>query len=226
MRYAIVRSGGKQYRVVEGETIDVERLGLEIGKKIELDDILLASDGENVIVGAPTISGAKVSVTVLDQVKGPKVTIFKYHPRKRYRLKKGHRQKYTRLMVNTIQAAGLPKASPEKAEKPATASKAKPQKAKSTPTKSSSAKKESPKAGPATKEAPKSSAPSTRRKLSGFDIAEKIVGLLEEAGISTVSQLLKSLEGGDAAVLEIKGLGPKALEDIKTVLKKEGYKLP
>jgi len=217
MRYAIVQSGGKQYRAVEGETIEVDRLNLEAGKKVDLKDILLVSDGENVVIGTPMVSGAKVAATVVEEFKGRKVIIFKYHPRKRYRLKKGHRQYYTRLMIENIQAAGVPKAAPAKAEK------AKPAKAAAAP------KKEAPKAtkaAPAKKEAAKTAAPSTRRKLSGFDIAEKTVELLEGAEISTVSQLLKSLESGDSEVLAIKGLGPKALEDIKKLLKKEGYSLP
>jgi large subunit ribosomal protein L21 len=223
MRYAIVQSGGKQYRAVEGETIEVDRLNLEAGKKVDLKDILLVSDGENVVIGTPTVSGAKVAATVVEEFKGRKVIIFKYHPRKRYRLKKGHRQYYTRLMIENIQAAGVPKAAPAKAEK------AKPAKAAPAKKEAAAPKKEAPKAtkaAPAKKEAAKIAAPSTRRKLSGFDIAEKTIELLEGADISTVSQLLKSLEAGDSEVLAIKGLGPKALEDIKKLLKKEGYSLP
>jgi len=234
MRYAIVQSGGKQYRAVEGETIEVDRLNLEAGKKVDLKDILLVSDGENVVIGTPVVSGAKVAATVVEEFKGRKVIIFKYHPRKRYRLKKGHRQYYTRLMIESIQAAGVPKAAPAKAEKSKAAAKPKAEKAK--PAKAATAKKEAAapkkeapkatKAAPAKKEAAKIAAPSTRRKLSGFDIAEKTIELLEGAEISTVSQLLKSLESGDSEVLAIKGLGPKALEDIKKLLKKEGYSLP
>jgi large subunit ribosomal protein L21 len=224
MRYAIVESGGKQYKAVEGETIEVDRLDIEAGKKIELKDILLVSNGETSVIGTPTVDGAKVSATVVEEFKGRKVIIFKYHPRKRYRLKKGHRQYYTRLMIERIQAAGVPKAA-AKAEEAKAEAKPKAEKAK-TASKAAEPKKEAPKAAPAKKAEAKAEAPSTRRKLSGFDIAEKTVGLLEEAKISTVSQLLKSLAEGDDAVLAIKGLGPKALDDIKKLLKKEGYSLP
>lgn len=213
MRYAIIQSGGKQYRAVEGETIEVDRLGIDIGKKVDLKDILLVSDGDKVLIGAPIVSGAKVAATVVDQFKAPKVIIFKYHPRKRYRVKRGHRQRYTRLMIESVEATGLPKAAPAKKEKDAA------EKPKAAKPSAAKVKKET--AKPA-----KSAAPSSRRKLSGFDIAEKTIELLEGAEISTVSQLFKKLEDGDADVLAIKGLGPKALEDIKKVLKKEGYSLP
>ena len=225
MRYAIVESGGKQYKAVEGEMIEVDRLGLEAGKKVELKDILLVSNGETAVIGTPTIDGAKVSATVVEEFKGRKVIIFEYHPRKRYRLKKGHRQYYTRLMIESIQAAGVPKAVAAKAEKPKAEAKPKAEEAKA-PAKATAAKKEAPKATPTKKAEAKAEAPSTRRKLSGFDIAEKTLGLLDEAGISSVSQLLKSVAEGDDAVLAIKGLGPKALDDIKKLLKKEGYSLP
>ena len=230
MRYAIVESGGKQYKAVEGETIEVDRLDIEAGKKIELKDILLVSNGETSVIGTPTVDGAKVSATVVEEFKGRKVIIFKYHPRKRYRLKKGHRQYYTRLMIESIQAAGVPKATAAKVEKPKAEAKPKAEKAeaaaKAAAPKQKAAKAATAKKEPVKKAEAKAEAPSTRRKLSGFDIAEKTVGLLEEAGISTVSQLLKSLAEGDDTVLAIKGLGPKALEDIKKLLKKEGYSLP
>jgi large subunit ribosomal protein L21 len=238
MRYAIIESGGKQYKAVVGETIEVDRLSTDIGKKLNLEDILMVADGESVIVGAPTVAGAKVAATVVDQIKAPKVIVFKYHPSKRYRLKKGHRQKYTRLLIDSVDAKGLVAAAPVKAEpkeKSATV-KEKVSSATKPPTKAESATKKTPaaqtkpaaKKASATKAAPKkeASAPSTRKKLSGFDIADKTIELLEAAEVSTVSQLLKLLADGDKAVLAINGIGPKALEDIKKVLKKEGYSLP
>jgi len=236
MRYAIVESGGKQYKAVVGQTIEVDRLQSEVGKKLELSDVLLVADDENVIVGSPTVAGAKVAAKVLGEIKAPKVIIFKYHPRKRYRLKKGHRQKYTRLMIESVDAKGLaaaaaPKAKGAKAAPPkkapakvkAEAKKATPAKAKVPAKAKSEAKPEAKKAAPPKK--PKSG-PSTRKKLSGFDISDKTVELLEGAEISTVSQLLAKLKDGEKAILDINGIGPKALEDILTVLKKEGYKLP
>lgn len=106
MRYAIVESGGKQYKAVEGQAIEVGRLDVEVGKKVELDLVLLVSDGENVSVGTPHIAGAKVSATVVAQDKGPKITVFKYKPKIRYRVKTGHRQHFTRLMIDKIDVKG------------------------------------------------------------------------------------------------------------------------
>lgn len=100
--YAIMKSGTRQYRADVGNTVLVERLPLEVGQQLELDDVLLVSDGEQVKVGQPTVEGAKVLATVVAQEKGPKIHIFKYHPRKRYRRRAGHRQQYTRLRVDEI----------------------------------------------------------------------------------------------------------------------------
>jgi large subunit ribosomal protein L21 len=102
MKYAIVEDGGKQYRAVEGGQIDVDRIEAEPGEQVDLEHVLLVADGEQVSVGAPFVSGAKVQATVVGQVKGPKVVIFKYKPKKRYRVKTGHRQHYTRIQIDTI----------------------------------------------------------------------------------------------------------------------------
>ncbi len=80
MRYAIIESGGKQYRAVEGGTLDVDRLSIEPGKKFDLENILLMADGDDVMVGTPTVSEILVKATVLAHVKGPKVITFKYRP--------------------------------------------------------------------------------------------------------------------------------------------------
>jgi large subunit ribosomal protein L21 len=100
--YAVVKTGGKQYKVSAGETIEVEKLPLEVGQKIELDRVLLVKDDNKVQVGNPTVEGAKVMATVADQGKGKKVVVFKYKPKKRYRRKSGHRQAYTRLHIDKI----------------------------------------------------------------------------------------------------------------------------
>ena len=102
MRYAIVESGGKQYRAVEGRTIEVDRLPVEAGNKFDIDRILLMSDGDDVLVGTPTVSDILVKVTVVDHIKGPKIDRFKYRPKKRIRVRGGHRQQYTRLMIDFI----------------------------------------------------------------------------------------------------------------------------
>lgn len=100
--YAIVQTGGKQYKVSPGETIDVERLPAEEGSTIELDKVLLVADGEKVTVGTPTVEGAKVIAEVLGEGKGKKIIVFKYKPKVHYRRKRGHRQIYTRLAIKEI----------------------------------------------------------------------------------------------------------------------------
>ena len=102
--YAVVETSGKQYKVSAGEIIDVDKLSLEVGEKIELDRVLLVADGEDVRVGQPIIEGAKVVATVTAHGKGPKIIVFKYRPKQRYRRKRGHRQAYTRLMIDEIVA--------------------------------------------------------------------------------------------------------------------------
>lgn len=106
MRYAIVESGGKQYRAVEGGTLDVDRLPIEAGKEFNLETILLMADGDEVMVGNPTVGGILVKAKVLAHVKGPKVVSFRYRPKKRIRVKGGHRHQYTRLMVDFIGRPG------------------------------------------------------------------------------------------------------------------------
>ena len=106
MKYAIVEDGSKQYKAVVGGVIEVDYFAAEDGEALDLNQVLLISDGESVSVGTPHIPGAVVKTTVIGQVKGPKVTIFKYKPKKRYRIKKGHRQKYTRLQIDSIAMNG------------------------------------------------------------------------------------------------------------------------
>lgn len=123
MRYAIIQSGGKQYKAVEGQAIEVDKLELEVGKKIDLAEVLLVSDGENVLVGTPILSGAVVAATVMSQDQGPKLTVFKYKPKIRYRVKTGHRQKYTRLQIDSIEVKGLARTEEVKQTVPAAESK-------------------------------------------------------------------------------------------------------
>jgi len=106
MKYAIVESGGKQYRVIEGRTIEVDRLAVETGKKFGFDRILLVVDDDDVMVGTPVLSGVEVNVTVVDHTKGPKIDRFKYRPKKRIRVRGGHRQHFTRLLVDFIGKPG------------------------------------------------------------------------------------------------------------------------
>lgn len=100
--YAVVKTGGKQYRVAPGDSIEVEKLPHEVGDQIELDQVLLVVNGSGAKVGKPLVKGAKVKATVTRQAKGRKVIIFKFRPSKRYRRKKGHRQHLTRLRIDEI----------------------------------------------------------------------------------------------------------------------------
>ncbi len=102
--YAIIETGGKQYRVAEGETLEVELLKVPQGEQITFDKVLLVHTGEEVKVGQPLVDGAEVKATVLGQSKGPKVIIFKHSGRTTMRRKTGHRQKYTRLHIDSISA--------------------------------------------------------------------------------------------------------------------------
>lgn len=104
MKYAIVESGGKQYRAVEGETIEVDRLPFEEGHALDIDQVLLIANDGQVTVGTPAVKGASVKATVVDHIQARKVVVFKYKTRVRYRRKKGHRQQYTRLKINEIVA--------------------------------------------------------------------------------------------------------------------------
>ncbi len=103
MKFVIVEQGGKQYRAAEGETIEVDRLSQEVGDKVTLDEVLLSVNEDKVTIGTPTIKGAKVKAEVLDHFKGRKILVFKYRPKQRYRVKSGHRQLYTRLLIESIE---------------------------------------------------------------------------------------------------------------------------
>lgn len=100
--YAIVECGGRQYRAEEGHSFIVEKLPFEVGEKIELDRVLLISDEGEINVGQPAVDGALVKATVVEQFRGKKIFVWKYRPRKRYRRRQGHRQSYTRLLVDEI----------------------------------------------------------------------------------------------------------------------------
>lgn len=114
--YAVVRTGGKQYRVEEGRAVKVERLPGEIGDVVELGDVLLMDMDGAVTVGAPTISGARVLGTIAEQGRAKKIIVFRYKAKTRYRKKTGHRQAFTKVVVDDILAPGQqpkPKVAPE-----------------------------------------------------------------------------------------------------------------
>ena len=102
--YAIVESGGRQYRAEAGQSFSVEKLPYEVGEQIELSNVLLLANDEEVTIGQPTVLGASVKATVIDQYRGKKIFVWKYKPKKRYRRRQGHRQSYTRLRVDEIVA--------------------------------------------------------------------------------------------------------------------------
>ena len=104
--YAVVETGGKQYKVTPGQAIDVERLDVVESNTVELDRVLFIADGDKVTVGTPTIEGAKVIATSQGNGKGKKIIVFKYKPKVRYRKKTGHRQLYTRLVIDKIVEPG------------------------------------------------------------------------------------------------------------------------
>jgi large subunit ribosomal protein L21 len=100
--YAIIESGGKQYRVEPGAVVALERIVGEVGSQVELDRVLLVSDGSTVKVGKPTLSGAKVVSEIVAQTRGVKIDVFKFKKRKKYRRKTGHRQELTKVRIGEI----------------------------------------------------------------------------------------------------------------------------
>jgi large subunit ribosomal protein L21 len=100
--YAVIESGGKQYRVEEGAVLTVEALRAEPGASVTLERVLLVADGPSVTVGTPTVAGASVQATVVGHTRGKKVVVFKYKPKAHYRRKQGHRQSLTTLRIDKI----------------------------------------------------------------------------------------------------------------------------
>jgi large subunit ribosomal protein L21 len=175
MVYAVVESGGKQYVARSGESIEVDRLNLKEGESVTFDSVLLIAGDGAPVVGSPHVDGAKVVGHVLEEFKGPKVIVFKYKPKIRYRKRQGHRQWYTRVAIDDIVGPSKPKKTTKKAEseepsekaKPKEGSKAKkPSKAKASAKKTSSAKAKAGDGGKKTQAAAKKPA-SKAKKSSG-----------------------------------------------------------
>ncbi len=122
--YAIVEIAGHQFKVEKDQKVFVNRLQTEEGKKVSFDNVLLVADGNNVTVGAPAIDGAQVGAKVLKHLKGDKVIVFKKKRRKGYRVKNGHRQSLTEIVIESIAVSGAKKADPAKATKKAETKKA------------------------------------------------------------------------------------------------------
>jgi large subunit ribosomal protein L21 len=176
--YAIVEMAGQQFKVAKDQKVYVHRLQTEEGKKVTFDKVLLLDDGGNVTVGAPVIEGAAVEAKVVKHLKGDKVIVFKKKRRKGYRVKNGHRQSLTEIVVEGIVAKGAKKAAPAKAkaEKPVPQAK-----------KAVAAKTEAPK-----KEAPKKTAPKKAvEDLSGKTVAE-LKEMAKAKGVTGISSMKKA----------------------------------
>lgn len=100
--YAVIKTGGKQYRVAAGEKLKIEQIPADVGAEITLDQVLMVGEGESVKIGTPVIAGAKVTATVIAHGRGPKVKIFKMRRRKHYQKHQGHRQNYTEIQISGI----------------------------------------------------------------------------------------------------------------------------
>jgi len=102
--YAVIKTGGKQYRVSEGQTLRVEKLDAEAGANVEFDQVLMVADGDSVKVGTPLVNGGKVTAEITSQGRGDKIKIVKFRRRKHYRKQAGHRQHFTEVKITGIQA--------------------------------------------------------------------------------------------------------------------------
>ena len=112
--YAVIRNGGKQYRVSEGDLVKLERFEGELGHKVTLSEVLLVSNGETVLLGTPLVKEAKIVAEVVKQSRAEKVTIIKFKRRKHHLKKQGHRQYYTTVEIKSIEAPGVKALPPEK----------------------------------------------------------------------------------------------------------------
>jgi len=173
MVYAVVESGGKQYVARSGEMIDVDRLSMKEGEKVTFDNVLLIAGDGSAQVGSPHVDGAKVLGHVVEEFKGPKVIVFKYKPKIRYRKRQGHRQWYTRVAIDDVVAPGQAKTSAEEAEpkaepkasKPASAAKEKQEPKAEAPAKKAEQTKDT-KAGASAKKSPAAKKTTTKAKKS------------------------------------------------------------
>jgi large subunit ribosomal protein L21 len=104
--FAVIKSGGRQYKVSVGQKFPIDRLAIEDGTQIRIEEVFLISDADQTLVGTPFVTNAAVLATVMQQMRGPKLTVFKYKSKKRYRHKRGHRQDLTLLRIDDILAEG------------------------------------------------------------------------------------------------------------------------
>ncbi len=178
--YAIVEIAGQQFKVAKDQKVFVHRLTTEEGKKVSFDNVLLIGDGDKVTIGAPAIDGAQVGAKVIKHLKGDKVIVFKKKRRKGYRVKNGHRQSLTEIVIENITASGAKKAAPKKEAKKAEPKAAAPVKEAAAP--KAEAKKAAPKKAAAKGD--------DLKKIEG--IGPKIAQTLTDAGIATFAELAKT----------------------------------
>jgi large subunit ribosomal protein L21 len=114
--YAVIKSGGKQHRVTEGEVLKLEKIEAATGETIQFDEVLLVTDGDNITIGTPVVEGAAVSAEVLSHGRGDKIRIIKFRRRKHSMTRQGHRQWYTEVKITDIAASGAKKAAVKKAD--------------------------------------------------------------------------------------------------------------
>lgn len=122
--YAVIATGGKQYRVQQDDIIDIERIEGDAGKKVTFDEVLVVGEGDKIECGTPLITSAKVEGEIVEQFRGQKLTVFKMKRRKGYRRKQGHRQELTKVKISKISAKGGAKAAPKTDDKEEKAAKA------------------------------------------------------------------------------------------------------
>ncbi len=215
--YAVIKTGGKQYRVMPGDVLKVETLDAEIGAAFNFEEVLMIADGDDITVGTPFIASAKVAAEVIAHGRAKKVEIIKFRRRKHHQKRTGHRQNFTQIQIQNINGKGSPerKAIPKTqaadadsdAKTSAKTKKAAPKKAAAKPaTKKTEAKKAAPKAAakksaPAKKETPAKAATKkpTAKKSTGADDLTKVEGIgpkaaeaLATAGLATFADLAKA----------------------------------
>jgi len=142
MKYAIVAQGGKQYKAVEGDVLEVDRLPEQEGSEVNIEQILLVADDGNMQIGTPVLEGIEVRAKVVRHFSGPKLTWFRYSPKKRIRVRGGHRQHYTRLLIEYVGAKGASRGRPKSDSEVEPSSSA--ERARKAPARRTSAKKSSP----------------------------------------------------------------------------------
>lgn len=232
--YAVINSGGKQYRLTEGDLIDLERLDGEVGDQVVFDQVLLVENGESPLIGTPTVAGAQVVGTIVEQGKGDKIVVFKFKRRKMYRRRTGHRQLLTTVKIDSIEAPGKAKAArktaapvekkkvEKKAETPAEAKAPAKEAAPKTETVESSSKQPE-KAVPSAKKAKKAEASvqeeqvaaSGSKKVAETKPSEKAAPKKTAKKSATAAKVTKPSTGKKAAVNKTRSAEAEAKPDTK-----------